>query len=401
MRTLTSGKGKVHHVPTRDNDGSTYMLTMYLCGQSSINAVTHEDGTVTCRNCQGKLRTEEFDAYWEAQRRKQRAEDAAAHELGKQREEAEKAARLAAKVTPAVHVVKLEALPNYGVDTWASDASKASDTEPRTVYRMHSRYGRGSLRFTVFYIGPEGEGRRVHRGPILPGPYCAMSPMSSVISAWATPRENVVEVKEGDVLILNGVPMILIDDQAFDYPHAVTPAEYGARLAAREVANLRKESLTATGEHAWDMALQEVQTRITGLYRNGHTVLPFAFEPPPVKVVPEHVLHLNDGDRLRVLGAETLGGELGIWATRLYPSGEEAETEWWPLKYLIQDEASAFERFRPHVLERSDGRACLVMGSETRESTGRAGVWLNPIGDDHPRWVAEDILLRNFAAPAR
>jgi hypothetical protein len=402
MRTYTSGKGKVHHIPARNEQGTGFLAgyTIYRCGRESLNAVAHANATATCQGCLGKLNTDVFEAHWQAERMRQQAESEAAYARIAEREEADKAARQAAKVTPAVHVVKLEALPNYGVDTWASDASKASDTEPRTVYRMHSRYGRGSLRFTVFYIGPEGEGRRVHQGPILPGPYCAMSPMSSVISAWATPRENVVEVKEGDVLILNGVPMILIDDQSMDYPHAVTPAEYGARLAAREVANLRKESLTATGEHAWDMALQEVQTRITGLYRNGHTVLPFAFEPPLVKVVPEHVLHLNDGDRLRVLGAETII-EPGVWATRLYPSGEEAETEWWPLKYLIQDEASAFERFRPHVLERSNGLSYLVLGSETCSTTGLRGVWLNPVGDDYPRWVAEDILLRDYAAPAR
>lgn len=401
MRTYTSGKGKVHHIPARNEEGTGFLkgYTIYLCGRESLHGVAHQSATPTCQGCLGKLRTEEFDAYWDAQRRQQRADDAAAYELIKQREEADKAARQAVKVTPAVHVVKLEALPNYGADNWASDASKVSDTEPRTVYRMHSRYGRGSLRFTVFYIGPEGEGRRVHRGPILPGPFCAMSPMSSVISAWATPREDVVEVKEGDVLILNGLPMILIDDQAFDYPHAVTPAEYGARLAAREVANLRKESLTATGEHAWDMALQEVQTRITALYRNGHTVLPFAFEPPAVVPVVEHVLHLKGGDRLRVLGSENIGGEPGVWAERLYSSSEVADTDWWPLKWLISDEASAFERFRPHSVRYRDGLTYLVLGSETDAVTGLPGVWLNLIGDDNPRWFAEDILRDNFIAP--
>lgn len=403
MRTFTSGKGKVHHIPARNEEGTGFLkgYTIYLCGRESLNGVAHQSATPTCQGCLGKLRTEEFDAYWDAQRRQQRADDAAAYELLKQREEADKAARQAAKVTPAVHVVQLKALPTYGVDNWASRTPRHGDAEPVTVYRMRSRYTRGFVRFTVFYIGPDGEGRRMHGGPILPGPYCAMSPMSSVISAEPGPRENVVEVKEGDVLILNGVPMILIDDQTLDYPHAVTPAEYGARLAAREVKKLRAEPLTATGPHAWDAALQEAQTRVTALYRNGHTVLPFAFDPPAVKVVPEHVLHLNDGDRLRVLGAETLGGEPGVWATRLYPSGEEAETEWWPLKYLIQDEASAFERFRPHVLERPNGLSYLVLGSETCSTTGLRGVWLNPIGDDYPRWVAEDILLRDYAAPAR
>jgi hypothetical protein len=396
MRTFTSGKGKVHHVPARQE--ASFELTHFLCGRFSENGVEHTNGAVNCQGCLGKLRAEEFDAYWEAQRRKQRAEDAAAYELIKQREAKEKAAREAARVTPTVHVVALKALPSYGEDNWTSDASGTG--EPRLVYRMHSRYGRGNVRFTIFYVGPDGEARRVHGGPVLSGPYCALIPMSSVISAHAGPREEAVEVKEGDVLLLNGAPMILIDDQALEYPHAVTPAEYGARLAAREIKKLRAENMTASGPLAWDAALQEAQTRVTSLYRNGHTVLPFTFEAPAVEPIVEHVLHLNNGDQLRVLGSETIAGEPGGWAERLHPSGEVAELDWWPLKYLVSDEASAYERFRPHIVERTDGRTYLVLGSETKATTGLRGVWLNPIDDDHPRWVAEDILLRNFRAPS-
>src|SRR5690349_24726354 len=118
MRTLTSGKGKVHHVPTRREEGRAY--TTYLCGRGSDNAVEHEEGTVTCQGCLGKLNTEEFEAYWETQRRRQRAEEAAAYERIKAREEEELAARRAARVTPTVHVVELSALPNYGADHWTS-----------------------------------------------------------------------------------------------------------------------------------------------------------------------------------------------------------------------------------------------------------------------------------------
>lgn len=401
MRTYTSGKGKVHHVPARDERGMGFMegFVLFLCGRDTTNPVPHEGQSVqpTCKGCLGKLRTEEFEGYWENQRRAQREADAAAYEALAKREAEEKAAREAARVTPAVHVVGLVALPNYGEDNWGSDNSGVG--EPRLVYRMHSKYGRGVMRFTIFYVGPNGEARRTHGGPILAGPYCALVPMSSVISAYSGPPEKSVEVKEGDVLLLNGVPMILIDDDPWGYPHAVTPAEYGARLAAREIKNLRKENLTASGEHAWGMALQEAQTRITGLYRNGHTVLPFAFDPPAVEPSVEHVLHLKDGDRLRVLGSETIAGEPGVWATRLYPSGEEAETEWWPLKYLVADEASAFERYRPHIVERTDGRLYLVLGTEADPVTGLPGVWLDPIGDsNHARFVAQDILTRNFAA---
>jgi hypothetical protein len=350
----------------------------------------------TCKGCLGKLRTDEFEARWEGERHAQREADAAAYELIKAREAEEKAAREAARVTPAVHVVELAALPNYGEDHWTSDVAR--DDQARTVYRMHSRYGRGTMRFSILYVGPQGEARRTQGGPVLSGPYCALVPMSSVISAWKGPREEAVEVKEGDVLLLNGVPMILIDDQRYEYPHAVTPAEYGARLAAREVRKLREAKISTTDRAPWDAALQEAEVAVTALYRNGHTVLPFAFDPP--KPAVEHVLHLNDGDHLRVLGSETIAGEPGVWATRFYPDGGESDTSWWPLKYLVEDEASAYEGFRMHTVQRTDGVEFHVLGSMTDSVTGLRGVWLNPCGDDHPRWVAEDILLRNFLATA-
>lgn len=402
MRTYTSGKGKVHHVPARDERGMGFMegFVLFLCGRDTTNPVPHEGQSVqpTCKGCLGKLRTEEFEGYWENQRRAQREADAAAYEALAKREAEEKTAREAARVTPAVHVVGLVALPNYGEDNWGSDNSGVG--EPRLVYRMHSKYGRGVMRFTIFYIGPNGEARRTHGGPILAGPYCALVPMSSVISAYSGPPEKSVEVKEGDVLLLNGVPMILIDDDPWGYPHAVTPAEYGARLAAREVRKLRTAKISTADRAPWDAAIQEAELAVTALYRQGHTVLPFAFDAPEVRPVVEHVLHLNDGDHLRVLGSETIAGEPGVWATRFYPDGGESDTSWWPLKYLVEDEASAYEGFRMHTVQRTDGVEFHVLGSETDRVTGLRGVWLNPCGDDHPRWVAEDILLRNFLATA-
>lgn len=333
MHTLTSGKSKVHHIPARTAEGIGFQdgLSLYLCGRDSFNGVAHEDGTATCRNCLAKLAQAELRAHREADLRRIRAEEAAAYERIAQREAEEKAAREAARVTPAVHVVELKALPNYGEDIWTSDASGTG--EPRVVYRMHSKYGRGTMRFTVFYVGPDGEARRVHGGPILSGSYCSMVPMCSVISAYAGPREEVVEVKEGDVLILNGAPMILIDDQPYEYPHAVTPAEYGARLAAREIKKLRTENLTASGEHAWDMALQEAQTRITALYRNGHTVLPFRFQTPAETVAPElaeEPVEYRDsyvsyaGHAYRVVGSDGDALRYGLWVVSAETEDQEA-----------------------------------------------------------------------------
>jgi hypothetical protein len=408
MRTMTSGKGKVHHVPARNEESNGFMtgFRLYLCGRDSLNALEHEDGTPTCQGCLGRLRTDEFEARYQADLRRQRAEEAAAYERIKAREEEELAARLAARVTPAVHVVDLSPLPNYGEDHWTSGQPMHGDREPRTIYRMHSRYGRGHMRFTVLYVGPDGEARRKYQGPIMPGPYCALVPMSSVISAWAGPRENVVEVKEGDVLLLNGLPMILIDDQGMEYPHAVTPAEYGARLAYRAVQKVQAEAAQLAGEDpskTWALGVAEAAVAVRALYHDGHSVLPYRTDAPePVERVEfrERFLHLSTGDRLRVLGSETLAGEPGVWAETLYADGEAPTTDWWPLKYLVADEASAYVPFRAHFMYRSDGRAFEVLGSETDRVTGLRGVWVNPTDDDHPRWVAEDILVRNFSALA-
>jgi len=412
MHTLTSGKSKVHHVPARTAEGIGFQdgLSLYLCGRDSFNGVAHEGGTVTCRNCITKLAQAELRARREADIRRQRAEDAAAYEALAVRQAEELAARRAAVVVPAVHVVELKAQTNYGADHWVSD--EALDG-PRTVYRMHSRYGRGTMRFSVMYVGPEGEARRVHQGPVIPGPYCALIPLSSVISAWAGPKERYVEVKEGDVLLLNGVPMILIDDDTLAYPHAVSPAEYGARMAARVVRGLADAASTERdqAERLGDDAKAErLKTRrwtlldgvkaIKELWKDGPTVLPYTVSPEPVRVVPfkEQLPHLADGDSLRVLGSETLGGEPGVWAQRVYPDGQRAETDWWPLKYLVADEASAYVPFRAHLLERTDGRTYEVLGSENSATLGRPGVWLNPTDEDRPRWVANDILGRNFTA---
>ena len=330
MRTLTSGKGKVHHIPARHDIApeSPRGLTMFLCGRSTIDGKPHGHAAPTCQGCLGKLRTEEFEAYWEAQRRRQRAEDAAAYERIAQREAQEKLLREAQRVKPAVHVVELKALPNYGEDHWTSDASGTG--EPRLIYRMHSKYGRGTMRFTIFYVGPDGEARRVHGGPVLSGPYCALIPMSSVISAHPGVREEAVEVKEGDVLLLNGAPMILIDDQAYDYPHAVTPAEYGARLAAREIKKLQQANVRASDRAPWDAALQEALHGVTSLYRNGHTVLPFRFETEPTVTEAEQPVEYRDtyvqyaGNAYRVLGSEGDSVRYGLWVQHAQNDDEPA-----------------------------------------------------------------------------
>jgi hypothetical protein len=374
MRTLTSGNSKVHHIPARTDVApeNPRGLTTFFCSRDTLHGRTHASATATCKGCLIKLQAAEADAYKERERRRQRAEEAAAYERIEKREAEEKAAREATRVTPAVHVVELKALPNYGEDIWTSDASGTG--EPRLVYRMRSKYGRGNMRFTIFYVGPDGEARRVHGGPVLSGPYCALVPMSSVISAYPGEREEAVEVKEGDVLVLNGAPMILIDDQPYDYPHAVTPAEYGARLAAREVAKLRSANIRTADRAPWDAALQEAHDGITSLYRNGHTVLPFAFESPAAEVAEEprpesEPVEYRDtyvqyaGHPYRVLGSEGDSVRYGLWV-------QHAQND---------DEPVLFVRMGPHGLGDLVAQ-CLHAWGMASTVTGEVIQWVDQEG---------------------
>lgn len=112
-------------------------------------------------------------------------------------------------------------------------------------YSVYSRYVRRNIRFSLLYQGPDGVCRREHGGPEVPGPYAAMIPQASVISLHPQAKPaQVVELAEGDMIMFNGQPMMLIDDRALDYPQLVTPEEFGVRFPAaqarREQAKARK-----------------------------------------------------------------------------------------------------------------------------------------------------------------
>lgn len=341
MRTLTSGNGKVHHIPARTDlaPENPRGLTTFFCSRDTLNGKTHNHSAPTCKACLHKLQAAEVDAYKERERRRQRAEAAAAYEALAKRQEEELAARRAAVVIPAVHVVELKAQTNYGADHWVSDDAVDG---PRTVYRMHSRYGRGHMRFSVMYVGPKGEARRVHQGPIIPGPYCALIPMSTVISAWAGPKERYVDVQEGDVLLLNGLPMILIDDETLGYPHAVSPAEYGARMAARELVKLADAAAAerTAAERAMDYTkadrlkarrwtLLDGVKAVKEMWKDGPTVLPYTISPEPEPEVEQAVEYRDTyvqyaGHAYRVLGSEGDSVRYGLWVQHAQNDDEPA-----------------------------------------------------------------------------
>jgi len=121
--------------------------------------------------------------------------------------------------------------PHYDdTDQWVS-VDQFNGTGEWIEYRAHSRYTRRVERFSLLYVGPKGECRRVYQGPVLPGPYAAMIPQATVISAHPQARPaQVVDLEEGDMIVFNGVPMMLIDDRPMDYPQLVTPTEFGDRM---------------------------------------------------------------------------------------------------------------------------------------------------------------------------
>ena len=121
--------------------------------------------------------------------------------------------------------------PHYDdTDQWVS-VDQFNGTGEWIEYRAYSRYTRRHERFSLLYVGPEGECRREYQGPVLPGPYAAMIPQATMISAHPQARPvQTVELEEGDMIVFNGLPMMLIDDRAMDYPQLVTPAEFGDRM---------------------------------------------------------------------------------------------------------------------------------------------------------------------------
>lgn len=116
------------------------------------------------------------------------------------------------------------------LDQWVS-VDQFNGTGEWIEYRAYSRYTRRNERFSLLYVGPKGECRRIYKGPIEPGPYAAMIPQAIVISNHPQARPaQTVELEEGDMIVFNDQPMMLIDDRPLAYPQLVTPAEFGDRM---------------------------------------------------------------------------------------------------------------------------------------------------------------------------
>jgi hypothetical protein len=126
-------------------------------------------------------------------------------------------------------------------DQWVSVDRFTSGNGEWIEYTAYSRYVRRNVRFSVLYQGPDGVCRREHGAPEVPGPYAALIPQATVIAAYPQAKPaQVVELEEGDMIMFNGQPMMMIDDRALDYPQLVTPEEFAVRYPA---AQARREAV--------------------------------------------------------------------------------------------------------------------------------------------------------------
>jgi hypothetical protein len=119
---------------------------------------------------------------------------------------------------PTRHI-HLDPSRHDGRDTWSSP----------NVLRIMSRYAGHEVRVGIGYVGPAGQCRREHGGPVLPGPYAYLFPLPTVIAAdGGTSAESAQlrtdgtewDATEGDELLIGGQRYRIQDD------HSPIPAHY-------------------------------------------------------------------------------------------------------------------------------------------------------------------------------
>lgn len=110
-----------------------------------------------------------------------------------------------------VHVAEVKAAPSYGTDNWMTPDL----TDNVTKIRMYSKHQHAVCTWAVMYVGPEGSCRRVFQGPIEPGPYAALIPEATCISATRVPGDAapVDELAEGDIVVIRGVAFRIDDSR--------------------------------------------------------------------------------------------------------------------------------------------------------------------------------------------
>lgn len=127
---------------------------------------------------------------------------------------------LPAKAT-VIHIPLVE-----DTDVWnEQDRGHVFETERDVVIlRGKAKHAGGRVcDFTLHYHDDQAAPtRREYKGPLVEGEYAYLVPQATVIAAHPLPRPTtVIEIKDGDFLLIQGRVFQLRDDRMLDYPQLV------------------------------------------------------------------------------------------------------------------------------------------------------------------------------------
>ena len=111
---------------------------------------------------------------------------------------------------PVTHIAEVKPY-DIGPDSWITP----DFTNNITKIRLYGRHQGRVCTWSVLFVGPEGACRRVQGGPVEPGPYAALIPDSTVISAVRMPGDapRTQHLVEGDLVVVRGFTFRIDDSR--------------------------------------------------------------------------------------------------------------------------------------------------------------------------------------------
>jgi hypothetical protein len=124
-------------------------------------------------------------------------------------------------------------------------------------YRCKSKHQSGRLtNFAVNFLSADGECRREHGGPMVPGPYASGTALPTVISAHPMAQTPYIDVQVGDFFIIGGLIWQLREDRRLSDPRFVLiDDDERARLVAEGEARIAEA----------DAAVEAAKARLAAL----------------------------------------------------------------------------------------------------------------------------------------
>lgn len=116
------------------------------------------------------------------------------------------------------------------ITTVPNDYNEAGMFNSPNILQVHSRYVRHSVRLAIGYVGPDGAGRQVSQGPMVPGPWAYTFALAVCIdnhggTGAESDRNKAADlewdVQVGDLFVIDGRTYELRDDQPMNYPQLV------------------------------------------------------------------------------------------------------------------------------------------------------------------------------------